>query len=370
MIINLKNETELSGFYIIYKGSTNLEHKDIYGISHFLEHLKYKCLDDLTDAFQSNGITGNAYTSGSEIVFHYTGLEEYLAPFRDTIVERMYLKFSDYIDSEKIENEKKIVLEEYDNSFSEQTEIFYQNLFRKKFNYYSPIGLRFDIEKFNYNICEEFYNIQYLYPDMIVNISKTFEYHNDSLIFADRSKSATNKAYLNEQAPLEIRNDFPDTLCKIYYQEIEHKDYPITTFINVMLSRGLNSPLYQELREKNGLCYSTQLTNFKVLDKYIMMFIVNTTPTKSDKVDRVLYEVLSDRYKHITSERVEMIRKYLTINYKKKMINRHTEISDIISDNAKIFNDIVPTVTLEEILSVYDKYYSYAKLTNVNDKQF
>ena len=55
MIINLKSQTDLSGLYIISEGSTLLEHKGIYGISHALEHLVCKAFDDLNDDFDRDG---------------------------------------------------------------------------------------------------------------------------------------------------------------------------------------------------------------------------------------------------------------------------------------------------------------------------
>ena len=42
MIINLKSQTNLSGLYVVYEGSTNLEKKGNYGISHLMEHLMCK----------------------------------------------------------------------------------------------------------------------------------------------------------------------------------------------------------------------------------------------------------------------------------------------------------------------------------------
>ncbi len=36
MIINLKSQTDLSGFYVVYEGSTNLEKSGWYGISHLM----------------------------------------------------------------------------------------------------------------------------------------------------------------------------------------------------------------------------------------------------------------------------------------------------------------------------------------------
>jgi predicted Zn-dependent peptidase len=51
MIINLKSETELSGFYVVYEGSTNLEKPGWYGLSHLMEHLVCKNYDHLQEDF-------------------------------------------------------------------------------------------------------------------------------------------------------------------------------------------------------------------------------------------------------------------------------------------------------------------------------
>ena len=76
MIINLKSQTDLSGFYVVYEGSTNLEKAGWYGISHLMVHLMCKNFDHLQEDFDKDGIDWNAYTSGNEIVFYLTGLDE------------------------------------------------------------------------------------------------------------------------------------------------------------------------------------------------------------------------------------------------------------------------------------------------------
>ena len=70
MIINLKSENELSGFYIVYEGSTNLENKGNFGISHLMEHLFCKNFDHLLDDFDRDGISWNAYTDTNLINFY------------------------------------------------------------------------------------------------------------------------------------------------------------------------------------------------------------------------------------------------------------------------------------------------------------
>jgi len=119
MLINLKSQTDLSGFYMVYYGSTLLEKRGNYGISHLMEHLMCKNFEKLRETFEKEGIDWNAYTSSNEIVFYFTGLDEYLDKRRYELVELMS-EFN--VTKEQFENERKIVLQEYSDYFSDQTE--------------------------------------------------------------------------------------------------------------------------------------------------------------------------------------------------------------------------------------------------------
>ena len=125
MIINLKSQTDLSGFYVVYEGSTNLEKPGWYGISHLLEHLVCKSFDHLQEDFDKDGIDWNAYTSGNEIVFYLTGLDEKVNKWKG---EFMDLLGQFNVTKEEFENERKIVLEEYMDAFNSQTEVHMLNL--------------------------------------------------------------------------------------------------------------------------------------------------------------------------------------------------------------------------------------------------
>lgn len=370
MIVNKTNQTNLSGFYFVYRGSTNLEKNGWLGIAHLEEHLKCKCFDDLMDNFQEDGISWNAYTSGNEIVFHFTGLERYLAPYRETIVERMYQPFRDYIDDEKLENEKKIVLEEYDGCFTDQESVFYYNYMRKHFNYYLPIGLRTDIEKFTMEDCEEFYALQYTKPDMIINISKDFVYENDTLEFEDRSKTIKSDYAPNIEAPLEKAIDVDKNMVLMFERSIDEDDFVEISIINSMLGSGLNSPLYQEIREKNQLCYGVSIYATKIGDIDRLRVWLNTSPDNGDDVEQALGKVLSARDVHMTQNRLDLIKKSKIISKEKALINRHSGISDILDPRIEELYNRIEDITLEEILKVYDKYYALDTFAKFTDKEF
>lgn len=369
MIKNFTNQTDLSGLYFIYNGSTNLERKGIYGIAHLMEHLKCKAFEDLQDELQANGISWNAYTSDNQVVFYFTGLEEYLAPFRETIIERMYSPFEGYVNVEILEKEKEIVLEEYQDSFTNQNEIFYMNLFRKKFNHYSPIGLKEDIEGFTLQDCIDFYNVQYKNPDMIINISKSYELSKE-LTFENRKETLKSDWSENLNAPLEERADFPESLCLYYYRSIEEKDIPVVKLINSLLGSGLNSPLYQEIREKRALCYHVGSYVHEIGKLPLVLVAIMTSPEKAEIAHTTLKDVFDNKTLHLTESRLDTIKKAMIIAKKKKLINRHEYISDIIDDNIDKLNSILETITLDEIYSVYDKYFSLDTFTKVDDKNF
>ena len=113
MIINLKSQTDLSGFYVVYEGSTNLEKPGWFGISHLLEHLVCKSFDHLQEDFDRDSIDWNAYTSGNEIVFYLTGLDEKVNKWKGEFI-KLLGQFN--VTKEEFENERKIVLEEYMDS--------------------------------------------------------------------------------------------------------------------------------------------------------------------------------------------------------------------------------------------------------------
>jgi predicted Zn-dependent peptidase len=104
MIINLTSETKLSGFYIVYKGSTNLEKPGWRGLSHLMEHLVCKSVDHLQEDFDRDGLIFNAYTSRNEIVFYLTGLDSRVNKWKETLIN-LLLNFQ--ITNEEFENERK-----------------------------------------------------------------------------------------------------------------------------------------------------------------------------------------------------------------------------------------------------------------------
>jgi len=200
MITNLKSQSNLSGLYVVYEGSTNIEKKGNFGISHLMEHLMCKTFFHMIQDFDRDGIEWNAYTSSNEIVFYM------------------------------------------------QSQAHQLNLSRKLFNDYDPIGLREDLEKLKFMDCLNFYELQYSKPTKIIHVSKNKKLKNLDIDFSDL-KIDKKFEIGKHDVPLELNNEFKDKTSIICLSPLIEEDHAYIHFLNAMISLGLKSPLYDEIRE-------------------------------------------------------------------------------------------------------------------------
>lgn len=351
MIINQKSPTDFSGFYVIYKGSVLNEEPKNYGISHLMEHLMCKSFDHLLDDFDRYGISWNAYTSNTEIVFHFTGLDEYTQHFRDEFVESLK-KFD--ITKEQFETERNIVIQEYKDTFSDQQSAHMHNLLRTEYGSYLPIGKLQVLEALTYSDILTFRKAHLLKPSMIINVSKNSDY-DKKMDFAE-PKLLMHTPELPENRVVEKMADFQKASV-IGYQLVK-ADLPHIKIINYMLSGSLQAPLLYEIREKRGLTYGAWMHTYPG-DEYsgILMTGCITTPDKSQEVVDTYKHVLNNPDEFLTEERFKIARDYFVVSAKKKKINRYSNINDLIKAPVWDITSILDTVTFDDIKRVYDKYY-------------
>ena len=364
MIINLKSETELSGFYVLYEGSTNLEKSGWFGISHLMEHLMCKNFDHLQEDFDKDGIDWNAYTSGNEIVFYLTGLDEKVNKWKGQFVDLLG-QFK--ITKEDFENERKIVIEEYLDAMNGQTEVHQINLSRKLFNDYDPIGLKEDLEKLKFMDIINFWELQYAKPTKVINVSKNNPYKNKTLDFAERT-IVKNVSFGDHKVPFELGNDFKDKSSLVMLSPIIDEDFAYVHFINAMLSLGLKSPLYQEIREKKGLVYYVHCYQSRMNQQGINTIATQTSNKNFNAVVEATKTVLENPKKYLTKERFDLVKDYYKVRMQKDEILRYKNVNQYINPEGWSVYEILDTVNLKKIKEVYEKYFKFENFYISNDK--
>jgi predicted Zn-dependent peptidase len=365
MITNLKSQTDLSGFYVVYEGSTNLEKKGWYGISHLMEHLMCKNFDHLQEEFDKDGIDWNAYTSSNEIVFYLTGLDEKVNKWKG---EFMDLLGQFNVTKEQFENERNIVLEEYMDAFNDQTQTHMLNLSRKIFNDYDPIGLRQDLEDLKFMDCLNYFELQYAKPTKIINVSKNKKYKNSEIEFAER-QIVKNLAFGDHKVPLELGNEFKDKTSLVMLSPIIEEDFAYVHFINAMLSLGLKSPLYQEIREKRGLVYYVHCYQSRMNQQGINTIATQTSNKNFNACVDSVKEVISNPKKHLTKDRFDLVKDYYKVRQQKDEILRYKNVNQWINPEGWSVYDIIDKVDFKTVKKVYDKYYDFDKFYISSDKK-
>ena len=364
MIINLKSQNDLSSFYIIWEGSTNLEKKGWYGIAHLCEHLQTKMIDHLQEDFDRDGIEWNLWTSSNEICMYIKGLDNKVDKWKHIIMDLM---FEFKITKEEFENERKIVLEEMADSFNEQTQCHMLNLSRKLFGDFNPIGLKEDLKKLKFLDIINFWELQYSKPTKIINVSKT-DYKNPTLDFAERT-IVKNISYGNHNVPLELNNEWKDKTSIIILSPIISEDFAYIHFINAMLSLGLKSPLYQEIREKRGLVYYVHCYQSRVNEQSVNTISTQTSNRNFNAVIEAVEGVLKNPKKYLTKDRFNLVKDYYTVRKQKDEILRYENVNQWINPKGWSVYDILDEVNLKKIMEVYDKYYQFDNFYISNDKK-
>jgi predicted Zn-dependent peptidase len=365
MIINLPSQNSLSGFYIVYEGSTNLETSGFYGTSHLAEHTTCKHFFHLIEDFDRDGIDWNASTSSNEILFYFTGLESKLDKYRNKIIESL-TTFS--LTKEQFENEKNIVISEYEDSFNSQDEAHALNLYRKLFNDYSPIGLKSDLENLTYLKLIQFWEKQYMNPTKIINVSKTKKLKNLNIEFSDR-KIEKKIQFGDHKVPFELGNSFKDKTSLIMLSPVVEEKNAEIHFLNAMLSLGLKSPLYQEVRENQGLVYFIHCYQSRHNLQGITNISTQTNNKNVNKVIDAVEKVLKGKDKFLTKERFNLVKDYYMTRREKEEILRYKNVGQHLVPKGWSVYDILDTIKLKDLKDIYDEYYDFSKFYISNDKK-
>jgi predicted Zn-dependent peptidase len=355
MILNVESQTELSGFYVVYNRTTINETKGIYGISHLVEHLMSHNFDDgLIEEFQNNGLSWNAYTSPTNIVFYLNGLDKHVSKYRDRFLEKL-----SYIDIKQkdFETEKISLLEEYTGIFNMQSHSHLLNLYRKVLKSYNSIGKKEDISQLTQEQCKNYYLKYYSRPSKIINVSKNFQFESD-IEFNDFKNDYIIQYDINNNTDIEEYKTLLNKSSVIYLSPIIKEQWATIFFINFLISNGLSSPLYRNVRKKSGLAYYIRCSLDRLSD-YSGMNIISTE-TDDYKVGDLMKridETLNDPY-FLNEDKFEQVKNSILNKIDTVEINRYSNVETYIKPECWAIENQINNITLDDVKEIYSKYYN------------
>lgn len=353
-----KTTLGMTSLSIVFPMGSGYETIGRRGISHLMEHLITKPLDKFNTFFTSNCIEFNAYTSVNNVVVHFKGMEEYLNPeVKQKMIDTVLHGFGE-VTEEQFETEKQIVLQELADV---QMDPFYSNLINILYGRYRvlpPTGFKRDIINFTFKEAKEMAKDVFTKPIRIVDIAnrkteyKNVEYRENCPYSKKLSYHPMDREIYTVQ---KCDNSF---VFSVYKKPVNKLDYIFAHMGLEMLFSGLESPFFQEIREKRGLCYDISYS----LDYITHNSVLSIGMSVEKKNVKTLVSVLNDMFKNIktylTRERFESIKKQYTIYNKIIKILRYSKNNSLVEAEIPCFYLRLDDITYEKVCEIIEMIFN------------
>lgn len=261
----------------LVKVGSRYENLQENGISHFLEHMAFKgtkkhSAKQIAEMFDNIGGSFNAYTSLEFTVYHAKTLREDYKVGLEIIIDILQ---NSIFDPEEIKKELEVIRQEInatqDNPDDLAQEIFHKTAFGKDNSFArSILGSYDNISKFTQQNFIDYIKKHYNASNMIISVAGNIE-HEDLVNFIQESSKFTTNEKNAEFSPSLYHGGIDSVYKELEqstimlgfesFSSIERKYSYRAKMLSILFGGGISSRLFQNIREKLGLCYSVYSFN-------------------------------------------------------------------------------------------------------------
>lgn len=283
-----------------------------FGSTHFLEHLLFKGTKrrtalDIAIAFDSVGGSSNAAT-GKEHTSYYAKVQESAVELAVEVICDMLT--SSVIDKDEFENERTVILEELAMNEDDPQDVAHEAFFEEVLGNHElgrPIGgTNETITAVSRDAVWEHYQANYQPRDLVVAAAGSVDH--DRLIKLVESGMTSAGWDLTAQSrprPRRLLDEVAVTRrskLRVIHEENAQANILIGSkgivgdddrryamaVLNTVLGGGMSSRLFQEIREKRGLAYSTYSFNQGYSDAGVFGLYAGCSPAKAREVTELM----------------------------------------------------------------------------------
>ena len=302
-----------------------------FGSTHFLEHLLFKGTTkrtalEIAVAFDSVGGSSNAAT-GKEHTSYYARVQQSAVPLAIEVIGDMLT--SSLIDVTEFENERTVILEELAMNEDDPSDVAHEAFFEAVLGDHvlgRPIGgTKETIGAVTRDAVWEHYKANYRPEDLVIVAAGAVK-HDDILALVEKSLSEAGWNLDVAAAPRPRRSTEQATIARADAIKVIHEDNAQTnvllgmqglignddrryamSVLNTVLGGGMSSRLFQEIREKRGLAYSTYSFNQGYSDGAVFGLYAGCSPAKTRAVvELMLSEFTKIAESGITADELEL----------------------------------------------------------------
>ncbi|MFM8627947.1 MAG: M16 family metallopeptidase [Candidatus Nanopelagicus sp.] len=291
------------------------------GASHFLEHLLFKGTKrrsalEVSSAIEAVGGETNAFTSKEYTCFYARVIDKDLPLAVEVISD---LITSSNVKQADVDAERKVVLEEIAMRDDDPSDLIH-DLFLEKYYGDTPLGRPIlgtvkSINSMSRSTVFNYYKKRYLPQDLVVAVAGNIKHKNivslveEALSKDDFLNQAKSSFIIRESKNVKVAGKAQVALLDRKTEQA-HLVYGVPgiarddkrrfalSILSSALGGGMSSRLFQEIREKRGLAYSTYAYNQQFAGSGVLTFYVGCKPDKADEAIRVIQGILQDVAQH------------------------------------------------------------------------
>ncbi|MFT4968223.1 MAG: putative Zn-dependent peptidase [Candidatus Deianiraeaceae bacterium] len=303
-------------------GSTN-ETKKQNGISHFLEHMAFKGTQkrtafDIAHEVDCFGGSMNAFTSYDKTVYHIKCQATHLEKTVDILAD---ILLNSSFDKEELERERGVILQELAAGLDTPDDIVF-DFYKHQAYDDTPfgrtiLGTEENIKSFDRGDFVKYIDGQYAPSNLVLSVAGNVN-HQKVFDLAEKYfshlKNHNNKQLV--QSPSYIggsytknKSDLSQVQFVLGFESVSHAspEYYTASVSSAILGRGMSSRLFQEVREKLGLCYT--IACFQESHAYAGLFTIysGTSPKDVKILEETILKELNNATKDITKNELHKV---------------------------------------------------------------
>lgn len=340
------------------------ETKERHGLSHMLEHMAFKGTKSrsalqIAQAVEDVGGYINAYTGREQTAYYARMLKSDLGLAVDILGD---ILTQSVFDPHELERERGVILQEIGETNDVPDEQVFDELQRVAFPD-QPLGR---------NILGEAEQVEAYQRDVLIDYMGDF-YSGDAIILAaagrvdhDQLVALATEAFgaINSQRTTQVEKGLfhggefrkVKDLEQVHYalatQGINYHDadlYAAQAFLGI-LGGGASSRLFQEAREKRGLCYGISAYGSSYTDTGLITFYASTAPEKVSELNDVILDQLQRAASSVSDEELARAKAQMKAGLAMAMESSSSRCEQL-ARNLLIYERVIGT---DEVLSKVD----------------
>jgi predicted Zn-dependent peptidase len=298
-------------------GSRN-ENPDEHGISHFLEHMAFKGTSrrsarDIAEEIEAVGGDLNAATSVETTAYYARVLKADVPLAFDVLAD---ILSDPAFDPEEVAREQNVIVQEIGAAQDTPDELVFDHLQSVAFPGQpvgrSILGTSQTVRSFDAGKLRAYLSRNYRAPNMVVAAAGAVDH--DAIVadvqrrfaaFTGPAAPPAEPARFNGGVRIEKRKlEQVHITLALEGVPIRHPDlYSLQVFTSA-LGGGMSSRLFQEVREKRGLCYAIYAFHWPYSDMGLFGLYAGTDPGDADELMRVVVDQISTAADTLTEPEV------------------------------------------------------------------